>query len=124
MARRANGEGSIHRRKDGRWAGIFRDRKTGRRRSVYANTRTEVAKKLSEALRVNDDGFLQDQPRLRLGPYLIRWLETAVEPSVRRSTLDGYRMVVERHLAPGLGHSLGSNRQTLPTTCAPSAVRD
>lgn len=46
MAKRGNGEGSIRRRKDGRYEGRYTDG-AGRQRSVYGKTRKETAKKLA-----------------------------------------------------------------------------
>ncbi len=47
MSRRANGEGSIYRRSDGRWcAGITLP--DGKRKYLYGETRKEVAEKLNQ----------------------------------------------------------------------------
>ena len=53
--RRANGEGSIRKRKDGRWEGRYTagyDPVTGKRiiRNVLGKTQAEVRRKLSEAI--------------------------------------------------------------------------
>jgi integrase len=46
-ARRGHGEGSICRRKDGRWtARIDLDYVNGKRKQIYGKTRKEVAEKL------------------------------------------------------------------------------
>ena len=49
MAKRANGEGSVFRRSDGRWSGelSYRDEHGAmRRRTVYGRTQTEVRSKM------------------------------------------------------------------------------
>ena len=53
--KRANGEGSIRKRKDGRWEGRYTagyDAKTGRRitKNVLGKTQAEVKEKLKKAL--------------------------------------------------------------------------
>lgn len=56
MSRRANGEGSIYKRSDGRWcATVSVD--GGKRKSFYGNTRHDVARKLAEALKARQDGL-------------------------------------------------------------------
>ena len=50
--RRANGEGSIFQRKDGRWVGNitigYDDKGQQKKKTVYARSQAEVAKKLFE----------------------------------------------------------------------------
>jgi len=60
MGKRGNGEGTLRRRRDGLWEAriaLPRDEQ-GRvsRRSVYGKTRREVAAKLGEAQRRQQDG--------------------------------------------------------------------
>ena len=48
MARRANGEGTIRKRGDGRWEGRYYDPEADKQRSVYGRTQKEVREKLSK----------------------------------------------------------------------------
>ena len=48
--RRGKNEGSIYRRQDGRWSAAV-TLPGGKRRTIYAKTRQEVARKLTAALR-------------------------------------------------------------------------
>ena len=48
MKRRANGEGSVSKRKDGRWQARL-TLTSGKRLSVYGRTRADVVKKLNAA---------------------------------------------------------------------------
>ena len=52
MKKRGNGEGTIFKRKDGRWCARYTVGTVEglKRRNVYGETRREVAKKLGEAL--------------------------------------------------------------------------
>ncbi len=56
--RRAKGEGSITRRKDGRWQARYQV--NGGRKYIYGKTRKEVAKKLTEALPDAEVGAVDD----------------------------------------------------------------
>ena len=53
MGRRGNGEGSIHRRRDGRWEGRYSVHTAqGRKhKTVYGKTRKEVSEKLTSESR-------------------------------------------------------------------------
>ena len=72
--RRGKGEGSIYRRKDGRWVGQYEV--NGKRRYVYGRIRREVAEKLSNAIAERDAGLAFDSNNLSLAKYLDRWLDT------------------------------------------------
>ena len=50
--RRGKGEGSIYRRKDGRWVGQYEI--NGKRKYVSGTTRAEVSKKLTKAIAERD----------------------------------------------------------------------
>ena len=52
MGRRGNGEGSISRRKDGRWMGRYtvHTARGPKQRAVYGRTRAEAAEKLTKAM--------------------------------------------------------------------------
>jgi len=74
MARRSPGEGSITKRKDGRWQGSLQV--DGRRVSVYGKTRTEVVTKLKALQKeVDEHHRLANPGKLTLGGYLRQWQE-------------------------------------------------
>ena len=58
--RRANGEGSIFKRKDGLWAAQYTDN-TGKKRVLYGKTQQIAKDKLKEAIRQSDKGLLMDK---------------------------------------------------------------
>lgn len=74
--RRAKGEGSVYRCKDGRVVGAWVDA-NGRRR--YATSKTmskrEMRAKVRKALEDRDKGIAYDSENLTVGAYLLRWLE-------------------------------------------------
>ena len=105
MGRRGNGEGSIRRRKDGRWEGrytIYTDE--GRKqKTVYGKSRKEVAEKLTEAMAGRDKGFVFDAGKLTVGEHLTRWLEDVVKPTASHRTYSTNAQQVRTHIAPTLG---------------------
>ena len=104
MARRANGEGSIYKRADGRWcATVSVD--GGKRKSFYGKRREDVAHKLAAALKVRQDGLPLPLERLRLGTYLTQWLET-MKPRLRPEAYRRYEEMVRIHIKPEIGSNL------------------
>jgi len=98
--KRGRGEGSIYRRKDGRWVGQYEV--DGKRRYVYAKTRKEVAGKLRKAMAESDAGMIFDALSLRVGDYLDRWLDS-IRDTLRRRTWIRHEEIVRLHLKPSLG---------------------
>lgn len=101
MAKRANGEGTIYKRGDGRWcASVTLD--GGRRKSFYGERREDVARKLSTALKAHQDGLPLPAERQTVAQYLASWLES-VRPSLRFRTYQKYEELVRLHALPVLG---------------------
>ncbi len=99
MSRRTRGEGSIIRRKDGRWQASLQV--AGVRRAVYGKTRSEVAGKLHE-LKRQATGGMPDPGRRTVSDLLTAWLETA-EPTLRPATFDQYQRCSRLYILPTLG---------------------
>lgn len=102
MAKRGNNEGSIFKRKDGRWAASV-TMPDGARRSFYGKTRQDAAQKLLKAQRAIADGLPLAGERLTIGQFLETWLQDSVGRKVRPHTLRSYRQVVRLHLVPTVG---------------------
>ncbi|SBW24544.1 hypothetical protein FDG2_4204 [Candidatus Protofrankia californiensis] len=107
MARRnANGEGSIYKRKDGRWEGAaYLGTISGnvKRLRVYGKTRKEVHEKLTASLAQARQGMLLPDRTWKLAEYLDYWLDRAVNAERRPNTHKRYEVVVRLHLKPTLG---------------------
>jgi integrase len=105
MGRRGNGEGTITRRKDGRWEGrYYVPTENGpRRKAIYGKTRAEVSDKLTKALSDRADGIVYNDENTSVGGYLDVWLKGSVYGSVRRSTYDRDTNLVNNHIKPILG---------------------
>jgi integrase len=108
MARRnANGEGSIYRRKDGRYeAAVYLLTTTGVRKRirVYGTSRHDVHTKLTEVKAKAAQGIPTPAEMWRLGEYLEHWLTHIVKANRRPATYTRYEAVVRLHLKPVLGH--------------------
>ena len=105
--KRANGEGSIRKRKDGRWegrytAGYDKDGKVITK-NVLGKTQAEVKEKLKTAIEES-----QKLDPTRTGQYTVQtwvtlWYEVFIKPQIRPNTKQFYRNCMENHLFPALG---------------------
>jgi len=111
MARRGNREGTICRRKDGRWCGAVTlgyDPKAGKpiRKFFYGRTRQEVAEKLTRILRDHHLGLLPaTKERMEFGSWLWTFLDLYKKPEIRPSTYELYAGILRLHLPEKLAHT-------------------
>jgi hypothetical protein len=107
MAKRANGEGSIFRRKDGTWSAELSyrdDYGTLKRRTVYGATQAEVRIKLREARARIESGAPVKDSMVTVAAWLERWIVKALAASDRkRATKDLYATIARKHLVPTIG---------------------
>jgi len=104
MGKRGQNEGSISKRKDGRWEGaITIPDSGGKRKRFYAETAKEVREQLTAFLRALDQGETLTTDRQTVAQFLDRWLTDVVKPSVRAKTHHSYAQLVRLHLSPALG---------------------
>ncbi|BCB84465.1 tyrosine-type recombinase/integrase [Phytohabitans suffuscus] len=107
MARRnANGEGSISKRKDGRYdAALWVTTTSGarKRKHLYGKTRKEAHEKLIAAKVQAANGIPFADKRWSVGEYLTYWLEEVVKATRRLSTYSQYERIIRLYLVPGLG---------------------
>src|SRR5829696_3461783 len=103
--KRGNGEGSISKRKDGRWWGRYtvHTANGSKQKAVYGKTRQEVAAKLAKALSDRECGLVFDADSLKLGDCLDRWLVDSVKGTVRQTTWERYEQMARVHIKPALG---------------------
>ena len=100
---RGHGEGSIYQRKDGRWAASI-TLEGRKRKTLYGKTRKEVQEQLKVALREQQQGTLVTGPQQTMKHYLEHWLEEVHRTAVRFTTYRGYRIFLDKHILPALGH--------------------
>ncbi len=135
MGRRGNGEGSIRKRKDGRWEARYTVQTPdgAKQKTVYGKTRKEVSEKLTEAMAGRDKGLVFDTGKLTVGEHLERWLDDVVKPSASHRTYSTHAQQARTHVAPTLGrvklkdlrkaHIDRLYREKLDSGLSPSTVR-
>ena len=100
--RRGNGEGTIVKRADGRWAAaiIFDGY---RRKWIYGKTRRDVSDRLRKIRSDVAEGRPVMNERLTMAEYLNRWLYEVAKQRTRPMTWRGYEHLVRLHILPTLG---------------------
>lgn len=103
--RRANGEGSIRKRKDGRWEGRYtagRDPETGKQiiKNVLGKTQAEVKEKLKTALENCGKLDYSKTGQYTVGTWLDVWFENVAQIKVRASSHQTYKGYIEHHIKP------------------------
>jgi integrase len=133
--KRGNGEGSIYKRKDGRWVGQYLVYTAAgpKYRYIYGKTRQAVAEKLAKTIADRDGGLIFDAGKMKLGEYLDRWLSDSVKGTVRASTYERHEAIIRLHIKPSLGrvglkkltpaHVRGLIGEKLNAGLAPATVR-
>lgn len=100
--RRANSEGTIVQRADGRWMALL-SLPSGKRRTFYGKTQSEALKKMEQSKRNLQDGLPLSSERITIADYLSLWLKDSVKPAVRTYTFQSYETQVRLHITPELG---------------------
>lgn len=106
MSRRANGEGSITKRKDGRWqAAVWVTTLDGGRKRVFTYARDRKAAQASLVQKLDEvrRGIPTSTTPLTVGEYLDEWVREHLPKTVRRTTAIDYEIVVRVHVKPRIG---------------------
>ena len=108
--KRANGEGSLRKRKDGRWEGRYTagcDPTTGKpiHKSVLAKTQAEAKEKLKQAIAEAEKLDMSRAKSYTLGAWIKLWYEVYAEPRLREKTKDYYLNYIDNHIIPELGNT-------------------
>lgn len=101
MSKRANGEGTIYQRVDGRWEAQV-SLPGGKRKFVYGKTQQEARRKLTALLKARDDGLPIPGERQTVEQYLTAWLKV-IETRLRPRSYRRYQDDVSLHIIPTLG---------------------
>lgn len=106
--KRANGEGNIRKRKDGRWEGRYtagHDPATGK--SIYKNvlgkTQAEVKEKLRRAIEETKGLDIVKAGQYTLGQWMDVWFENYAKLKVRPSSHQTYKGYINNHIKPYVG---------------------
>ena len=107
--KRANGEGSIRKRKDGRWEGRYtagHDPNTGKTiyKNVLGKTQGEVKEKLKKAIADSQQLDVTRATTYTVKSWIKLWYEVYAEPRLREKTKDYYLNYIDKHIIPELGN--------------------
>ena len=106
--RRANGEGNIRKRKDGRWEGLYtvgHDPETGKAiiKNVLGKTQAEVKEKLKKAIEENVGIDYGKAKTYTVGSWLEAWMENYAKVKLRPSTFKTSQDFLKNHIKPQIG---------------------
>ena len=106
--RRANGEGNIRKRKDGRWEGRYtvgHDPETGKAiiKNVLGKTQAEVKEKLKKAIEENVGIDYGRAKTYTVGSWLEVWMENYAKIKLRPSTFKTSQGFLKNHIKPQIG---------------------
>ena len=107
--KRANGEGNIRKRKDGRWEGRYtagHDPSTGKQviKSVLGKTQAEVKEKLKKAMDDTQKVDFTKSGKYTVGIWMDEWFENVAKIKVRASSHQTYRGYIDNHIKPNIGN--------------------
>ena len=106
--KRANGEGSIRKRPDGRWEGRYTagyHPETGKRiiKNVLGKTQAECKAKLTKAIADCKSLDVSRANEYTVAAWLRTWFELYSKPHIRPSTINYYHRNIEQHVIPAIG---------------------
>lgn len=104
--KRANGEGSIFQRKDGRWVAEMPYTATNGERKIktmYAKGEREAVERLRGFIADVERNEVVESQKISVGQWLDEWLEIYKKPNIRPKTYEQYEMLIRVHIAPNIG---------------------
>ena len=105
--RRANGEGNIRKRSDGRWEGryVAGHDEAGKpiRKNVLGKTQAEVKEKLKKALDECQRIDVYRADEFTVESWLKLWYEVYSKPNIREATQERYWNHIRYHIIPEIG---------------------
>jgi len=111
IKRKSKMKGSIRKRSKNSWqiqiyTGLKPDGKPKRHFETVRGNKGDAQRRRIELLASLDKGVYTPPGRLTLAEHLNNWLDGYVKTNCSKGTLVSYRVVVNRHLIPSLGHIL------------------
>ena len=106
--KRANGEGNIRKRADGRWEGRYTagyHPETGKRiiKNVLGKTQAECKAKLKKAIEESQALDIGRADEYTVAAWLRTWFELYSKLHIRPSTMNYYHRNIEQHIIPAIG---------------------
>lgn len=94
MGKRSNGEGTIYKRKDGRWCAAYYDEKYNRH-YVYGKTQAEVKQKLKKK---RDEKPDEVQQSITFQEWIEEFLVNYKKNEIKITTYEGYIRIYRKHI--------------------------
>ena len=105
--KRANGEGNIRKRKDGRWEGRYTAGHDANGKAIYKNvlgkTQAEVKEKLKRDIEETKGLDIVKAGQCTLGQWMDVWFENYAKLKVRPSSHQTYKGYINNHIKPHVG---------------------
>ena len=106
--RRANGEGSIRKRKDGRWegrytAGFAPETNKQMFKYVHGKTKKECEENLKKEIALLRRFDFKRTKEYTVAEWMRLWFEMYSRPNIRESTIKAYTNIIERSIVPFIG---------------------
>jgi integrase len=120
---RANGDGTVYQRKDGRWeaAGyVLALGNTRKRVRVYGTTRKDALARLTEKIAASNRGVPVPSAQGSVSAYLTYWLENVAIHQLRENTHTRYTACINQYLVPAWARR--SSPSSPPRTSAPGST--
>lgn len=97
--KRSNGEGTIFKRKDGRWCAAYYDEgPVPKRHFVYGKTQAEVKRKLKEIDRTAPQKSSGADGDKTLAEWIFHYIENYKKNEVKKTTYDTYQVYWRKHI--------------------------
>jgi len=106
MGKRGANEGSIFKRKDGRWVGSLDlgwENGKRKRQHFYAATAAEVREQLLKARSDHSRGLPVVIERQTVAQYLDHWLEHTLKAKAKARSFESFSTITRLHIKPSLG---------------------
>ncbi len=105
--KRSKGEGTLRKRKDGRWEGRvvvgYNEKNLPITKSVTAKTKTECAAKLETLKKQYGSIAEKIKPDMPFGEWIDFWYQTYCRPTLRITTKSDYENRIYNHIIPEIG---------------------
>jgi len=106
-----------YRKNDKRWQGNITigydpDTNKPRKKYFYGKSRKEVHEKIKEAQCQVQAGIYMEQSKLKVAEWFNIWIEEYQKASLRVTTWESYKMQINKHILPSLGHLYLKQLQT------------
>ena len=97
MAKRANGEGTIRKRSDGRWEARYLNPVDNKQHSVYGKTQKEAREKLQLKMRqIINEGIVIDTD-IKVCEWCELWLANYTS-DIKTLSISSYKSIIKNHI--------------------------